>query len=221
MNVEVIMPWRDSGCPARKRAFDFVYSLYSREYPVRLCDAGGDEFNRAATRNAGVAESSADVVIVADADLFVPLSQIRTAVEVAASTRLQVRPFTQFGHLRENGTVQFIEREDHSMITHERFNTLATLWPGVHGGVFVIQRSLWLEAGGMDERFTGWGGEDNAFNAVCEEMFGPVHLVQGYAYHLFHPTRRRMSADNAALLDSYLRKREGQGEVVGCHLPVG
>ena len=29
------------------------------------------------------------------------------------------------------------------------------------GGIFIIQREFFARAGGFDERFTGWGGEDD------------------------------------------------------------
>lgn len=205
MSVEVIIPWRDSGCAARKRALDFVYRLYKDEFSnVTLVDSDEEDFNRANARNRGVEDSKANIVVVADSDLFVPVSQVREAIDVAKTYRGQVRPFTSFGHLSETSTRYFLSNGDHTGITDDQFETLCAPWPGLHGGSFVMLRRLWLEVGGMDEGFIGWGGEDNAFNIRCEtKLKNPVKTVNGYAFHLFHPYRRRMSRDNALLLQSY------------------
>ena len=208
MSVDIIIPWRDSGCPARKRALDFVYGLYESHFSnIILCDSSKDEFNRAEARNAGVRKSTADIVVVTDADLFVPVSQIEEAIVIAETFDGQIKPFTAFGHLSEASTQYFLAKGDYASITEAQFDTLSTLWPGVHGGTFVMRRELWDPIGGMDEAFTGWGGEDNAFNILCSsKLKEPLLTLDGYAFHLFHPHRRRMSRENALLLESYRKK---------------
>jgi hypothetical protein len=54
----------------------------------------------------------------------------------------------------------------------------------------VMRASAWLEAGGMDERFTGWGYEDNAWYAKVAQTIGPPVHHAGVAWHLWHPAQR-------------------------------
>jgi predicted glycosyltransferase involved in capsule biosynthesis len=54
--------------------------------------------------------------------------------------------------------------------------------------MLAVPRKLWDEVGGFDERFVGWGGEDNAFWHACTVISGAEPArVPGYAYHLWHP----------------------------------
>ena len=205
MIVEVIIPWRDSGCEYRQKSLKFLLSIYEKNFSkVSICDSEGD-FNRAAARNSGVGRSNADIVVVTDADLYVPITQIHSAIELAKNYGNQIRPFSAFGHMSESATEFFLSQKNPETISDERFDTLSTLWPGLHGGTFVMNRLLWEKVGGMDENFIGWGGEDNAFNIRCSRVLNkPVGVVEGYALHLFHPYQRRMSKENALLLQSYI-----------------
>jgi hypothetical protein len=60
----------------------------------------------------------------------------------------------------------------------------------------VVPRPLWDAVGGFDERFEGWGGEDDAFHAACRALCGTERL-RGVAWHLWHeesPWRDHRSA---------------------------
>lgn len=54
------------------------------------------------------------------------------------------------------------------------------------GGTIAVKRDAFLEIGGYDEAFVGWGGEDNEFFDRCS---GVGHLRFGFVpfVHLWHP----------------------------------
>lgn len=206
MTVEVVIPWRSTGCPYRERSLEFLYKFYLDYFGnVSLSDSDqSKEFNRAQARNLGVSKSSAEIVVVTDSDLYVPIDQINEAIDLAKAVNNQVRPFSSFGHMNRKSTEYFLNLREYPPITKTSFETLSAEWPGLHGGTFVINRDLWISLGGMDEKFSGWGGEDNAFNIRCQNRLGvSAEIVDGYAFHLFHPYHRRMSKNNANLLNSY------------------
>ncbi len=60
-------------------------------------------------------------------------------------------------------------------------------------GICVVPRSVWDAVDGFDERFKGWGWEDQAFWASCWALGGGFQRVKGTAFHLWHPRSR---ADN-------------------------
>jgi predicted glycosyltransferase involved in capsule biosynthesis len=205
-DVGVVIPWRDVGCPHRNKAFDFIVSFYkSRFSEIILCDSGSKVFNRAASRNRGVEACSSEIIVVADSDLFTPMSQIVEGIHISRNYYGQVRPFTTFGHMSKASTDYFLNQNDFNELSYEKFQNLSAVWPGVHGGIFIMQKKLWLSVGGMDENFSTWGGEDNAFNIRCENRLNnPVKTVDGYAMHLFHPYQRRISRENYLRLESYM-----------------
>ncbi len=87
------------------------------------------------------------------------------------------------------------------------------------GGMFLITRAAFVRLGGWDERFRGWGGEDDAFSYRLERARLPaLELDARPAAHLAHPRSRETTFDqpryaaNCALLESYRRLEDPQLE---------
>ena len=87
----------------------------------------------------------------------------------------------------------------------------------VAGGVFLIARSAFVRLGGWDERFRGWGGEDDALSYRIKHAGIPVvELDRRPALHLHHPrpqsatTGQPPYAANRALLAEYPRLQDAQ-----------
>ncbi len=85
------------------------------------------------------------------------------------------------------------------------------------GGVFLIARDAFVRVGGWDERFLGWGGEDDAMSYKIERSRMPaVELDQGPALHLWHsrtasaPGKHAHYASNCAVLDDYRRQSDAE-----------
>ena len=55
------------------------------------------------------------------------------------------------------------------------------------GGAFLVRKSLYLEAGGENEAFYGWGMEDQERIRRMFILGLPVTQVDGSLFHLFHP----------------------------------
>ena len=78
------------------------------------------------------------------------------------------------------------------------------------GGLFLIQREWLLRLGGFDERFRGWGGEDDAMTQKLRRAGVEAAQIDGPpALHLWHPRSRATTfghahyADNRRVLDAY------------------
>ncbi|TXM95292.1 glycosyl transferase, partial [Methylobacterium sp. WL122] len=53
---------------------------------------------------------------------------------------------------------------------------------------FAVRRATFLAAGGFDERYTGYGGEDTDFGKVLDRAGIPIAWMKGgLAYHQYHP----------------------------------
>ncbi len=60
--------------------------------------------------------------------------------------------------------------------------------PPLCGGSYVIRRDVYERLGGQDERFRGWGGEDDAMSIKVAKLCTRVGIVRdGLAFHLHHP----------------------------------
>lgn len=200
MKVSVVIPWRPNGQSERERNLELTREWFSDLYPVVFADSGDPEFSRAESRNAGVrACMLSDVVVVCDADFLPPLDAVKAACEGAQSDGRLHQPFTEALYLTEAETASYLAGEG----LPERSGEDLT------GGCFVMTPEAWFAAGGMDPRFRGWGGEDDAFRIAAETLLGARVHHQGVMPHLYHPFAGKFGSDehkaNLALLRRYVR----------------
>jgi hypothetical protein len=181
----VIVPWRDDGdrgpgcravCAALRAALPSA--------PIMLVDSGHEPFNRSASRNLGVRRTPPDeVVVVCDADTSPDPASLVRAVADAHDGNLHY-PFTLCHYLTEAGTALVLNGEP-----PDPYRIEFTI-PCAQGGVMVMLASVWIELGGMDERFTGWGYEDCAWHTTVTAALGAPVRHEGIAWHLWHPSER-------------------------------
>lgn len=160
-------------------------------------DADGP-FNRAAARNNAAAQTTADVLVFADADTVGDHEAIRQAVDHAAETGELAYPHTRTVKLTRQATVRLK-------------NGLPVKGKLIHGspaGILVVRRDLYEQVR-WDEGFDGgWGYEDVAF-ACAARTLGCVHRVEGEIVHLWHrtasekPEALRSRTPNRARADRY------------------
>ncbi len=56
------------------------------------------------------------------------------------------------------------------------------------GGLVMMQSERYLRAGGMDDRFFGWGGEDDALSVALARIDSTMLVLKDEpAFHLWHP----------------------------------
>lgn len=195
--ISICIPWRDIGSPERNRAKDFVVEHYSALGNVILADSGHDEFNRAASRNLAAQAATTDVLVFMDADAYVPLPQVQAAADLARESRLLVKPFTVAGYLTETASDRLLSTGD-----------LVQDWihkptRGFVGLMWAIHREPFIRLRGFDEDFIGYGGEDNAFCAACDNLVGQTLLIRGHGYSLWHPAMRITSESNVSRVHRY------------------
>lgn len=59
------------------------------------------------------------------------------------------------------------------------------------GGAILLSNSFYNKIGGWDERFEGWGGEDNAMSRLIEKYGGNINRLQYDALHVIHDRTHR------------------------------
>lgn len=185
-------------------------------------DNGDGPFNRAATINWGAA-GTWDVLVVIDGDVVIDGRQVRDAVRLAHDTGRLVVPYEARRLVTADGTRRILAgQHPGSWDTCSRRDQNAAHC----SSVVVVPRGLWDEVGGFDDRFVGWGGEDDAFHAACLVMGGGVERLPGFVYHLHHrPSPERdwtspLYAQCKALAERYVRlaeagDRAGMGVLIG------
>ena len=185
MRVACVIPWR-GGKPDRERHHETVRAHLKALLPDAFhidADSGHQPFSRAGSRNRGVQlaeDVGADTVVVCDADTLVEAQPLLDAID-ACEDGLVHLPYTRYRSLTKLGLIQHQAGTPlpQCHADHDHENAI--------GGIYVATTQAWRQAGGQDERFTGWGWEDVGFKAAADTLLGPTVRHQGAITHLWHP----------------------------------
>jgi len=153
--------------------------------------ADGGAFNKSKLLNLAVGEASGEILIISDADIIVEAEGVHRSIAAVQQELQFVRPFENLYDLSKGQTEQFLRddvlpevRDSEYFENRNQFGEKLCL----AGGIFVIRRSSYLDLGGFDERFLGWGGEDNAFSVEVQKGLSKSAILRkGIAWHLWHP----------------------------------
>jgi len=211
-SVAVVIPWRLSRThkprqlAASRRALVAAIPWAVADRGVLPWDSGHQPFNRAASRNGGVASRPADVLVVCDSDAIVQPEPLNAAIGAAADGKLHL-PYTEAVLLSQDGSDAVHAGTDPAR---------ARIWhtnPNSVGGCVVVSYETWRAAGGWDERFTNWGFEDTAFWAAVDTLYGTVRH-EGALFDLWHIDKRGIGSPQwqagKALCDRYTDARGDQ-----------
>lgn len=189
MKVALVIPWRPQ--PDRVEAYDFVLDHYSALMPdaeILSVDTDHEEFNLAAVRNDGMRRAEnlgADVAVLVDADCIIcPHSSMESAIEAARSDGKIHLPFKSQHYLSASETDLFMA---HEVVRPAKSGQ-------GQGACYVATPEAYWRAGGSDERFSGWGGEDQGFIAAAMALVGVVRHT-GHAVSLWHESVRDIGSE--------------------------
>jgi glycosyltransferase involved in cell wall biosynthesis len=170
-------------------------------------------FNKGWGYNVGARAASGDVLAFCDADVLIGES-LDTAIDACRRGTAVAKPYVRLIDLDADESAALCEGRlepaaiDVARPGREAIGERIVLC----GGVFVMRRDAFARLGGFDERFVGWGGEDDAMTHKVERArLGCVEFDREVALHLWHPRPREATsgaphyARNIALLAEYAR----------------
>lgn len=194
MRPGIVIAYRDMGVVERRRSFARALVHYGQlGWPmvVEPCPAG-QAFGRAEAINRGVERLGPTVtaVLQVDPDSFVSLGAAQEAVAQAGEDDGLVVGFDSHWYLTRAATGGALIDLDEGTFRPE--NWAAPEFADEHGmtgtgNAVAFSRWTWQQAGGYDERFGTWGGDDGAFAFTCAGLFAPTRRVVGPMVHLWHP----------------------------------
>lgn len=179
--ISLVVSYKDKGCPHRQAALGYTLDYYAPLGAELVVEGEG---SRPVALNAGIRRASGDVIVQADADSLIPLETIRAAVDLAAEAPGLVVPFDRYLYLTLDATRTIFAGADPLAASPDDCEEVG---PGGVGNVTVFSRETWEQAGGYDERFVTWGGDDAAFAYACEAFCAPTRRLDGDMVHLWHP----------------------------------
>ena len=145
-------------------------------------------FHHTRYRNELLIRSETNIIAIWDADVFLTVSQLKAGIERVKKGVTMCIPY--------DGRAFYLSPEDsinarknlYRYINNCEEESLIPLLgrPSV-GGVFIINKQRYLQAGGENENIYGWGPEDAERVKRMEILEEPVERGSGPLFHLYHP----------------------------------
>jgi len=200
--ISFLVAFRDAD-GARTRLWDFIRERTEIEFPdaeiIVGTDDGDDPFHKTLALNRAAREATSDIFVIWDADTWLSPDAIRAAAkQVNEAPHRWVKPWQRKIKLNAAATehVLSLGLEWDGTLNHRPFGSPEhsnTFWAGPP---IVLHRSAWETVGGHDERFRGWGSEDESFAFALQRLVGqPISGQRATAYHLHHPRIGRSGRD--------------------------
>jgi predicted glycosyltransferase involved in capsule biosynthesis len=191
MKLGIVVPWRAR--PTRVKAFGLAVNRLMDQFPnstVYYADKEDEIFNVSGSRNQGclsAIKDGCDMLLVVDADTLLDKKSIKNAIVEATKNNCVCMPFMFYNPASEKVSTSLINGEIPFEKVAVRSDESAWNHPG---GAYVMSSSTFLLLNGWDERFVGWGYEDDAFAEAHKRVLGRGFMrVEGYAVAMFHQDR--------------------------------
>ncbi|MFJ8255998.1 galactosyltransferase-related protein [Peribacillus asahii] len=219
--VSIIIPFQTDNGP-RAEAFKWIKQYYDHVMPeAELCLGiiDKDEINKSKAVNLAAKKATREIFVIADADIIFDPKLIVKAIEVLNEAAWVV-PFTGIYDIERSGTERLLKTTPKWPIDvkSEECTKANWIYKGFAGKLIVIPRVNFEAVGGFDERFSGWGGEDDAFSLSVQTLCGKLVNSKGDIYHLWHPTSNYETNPNGeanrALLNRYKRASGNKKEII-------
>jgi hypothetical protein len=188
--VAVVVPWRPR-CRHREAAWEYVQGLYAEHCPdwqVIEARAPDGPWCKAAAAHPAIESADAEVVIVADADVWCDGLE-RAVMAVVCGRASWAMPHKKVHRLSEAGTAAVLagERwEDQRRLEQRAYEGV---WGG---GIVVAQRDVLLDAR-LDPRFRSWGQEDTSWALGLQCLYGKGWRGDAPLIHFWHPPQDRLT----------------------------
>ncbi|OIJ18533.1 hypothetical protein BKP45_18995 [Anaerobacillus alkalidiazotrophicus] len=200
-NVSVLIPFKpDKGI--REDLFKWVTTFYQNVLPeVEVCIGENHDhpFNKSKAINLAAKNATKDVFVIADADIVYNPQIIVKSIELL-DKNAWVIPYSKCLDLSEKSTRNLLNVQPKWPFPIEvEYNERHKNNPNYQsiGGVIVLRRQSFSIVRGFDERFRGWGREDDAFKDAMNTLCGPYKRIEDdFIYHLWHPKAWNSNINN-------------------------
>jgi predicted glycosyltransferase involved in capsule biosynthesis len=220
MNLSVIVPF----CPdGGRRDQNYLWVVNRIKKLIPDCELivpmqEYQPFSRSMTHNMAVKRATKDVLLFCDADMVFDMDLIENGLEIVNSVPW-VAPMNQkwdFGWQASNKLLSMEPNVNISSIglpVHKKWGAERCR----AGAMLMITKENYYKMGGFDERFNGWGYEDNAFMLTAQSIIGGYVETENIAYHLWHPLganqHPQLTEKNHVLYTEYFKHYE-EGDLV-------
>ena len=202
--ISLLVPFRtDNG--RRAETWEWLNEYWHHELPGAQIVIGTDDtpaFCKTAAINRAADKARGDVFVILDADCLIAgnvveycATEIRNARK--RGNRLWFMPYRYFYRMTDTASREILNSDPANpprffaagpanYRVQDTKSADQAHWFGAL--IQIMPREAFRIAGGMDNRFHGWGGEDVAFMHAVDTLYGQHKTSPNGVIHLWHPT---------------------------------
>ncbi len=163
-------------------------------------------FNRSWGFNIGCRNANSNIICLADGDILINKSNLVNSFKLCYHRYDAVNPYGKILDLTQQETQTLNGAGLNKLHWSGLLSTTGKVRPGTSfcGGVVVFRKNIYEQIGGFDERFQGWGGEDDAMTIKLNLLVKNTYQSSSYAFHLWH----KSDSNNITSQESYKKNLE-------------
>lgn len=209
--ISILIPYKSDG-EYRDRSFIWVIKRYEALMPnseicIGTCDT--KPFCKSSAVNNAAKLATRDIFIIADVDLVFDLNQIAKAI-LGLTSSTWIIPYTTLNYLTLEQTKTLQQMKPSVIINNINFTGYKERdCKFIYGGINIVPREYFEKIGGFDERFKGWGFEDDAFQRSLDALCGPHNRIKTALWHMYHPPAPRNNKEkNRDILNKFYGSKD-------------
>ncbi|TLS37470.1 glycosyltransferase family 2 protein [Pseudalkalibacillus caeni] len=196
--LSILIPYKSDKGP-REKVFKWVCKFYERnlsQADIYIGESSTKIFSRAQSINHAAQAASGNVFVITDGDIVCRPETIMEAVKQLHHSPMVI-PYSNILDLTKESTYQTINGSaEWPGISKPRFKVRFKGKAYTLGGINIVKRDCFEAVKGFDERFIGWGGEDDAFAFSIKAVCGKYQRLNNVVYHMWHPRENYQHTDN-------------------------
>lgn len=206
--VTVVVPWRHTA--DRAQAWEWLQNRWAEAHPdwqVVAGTCGTKSWCKSRAVADGVSRAKADILVVADADVW--CDGVTAAVAAVKAGAAWAIPHYRVLRLTKPSTAEVLAT-GHWPTRRQPTTYAQRPYPGRPGGGMVVLTKAAYASVPIDPRFVGWGQEDESWALALGTMLGNSWRGTADLWHLWHEPMVRQSraigsAASLALHRRYVR----------------
>lgn len=207
--ISILIPYK-SDAGYRDRNFHWTKKRYELLLPnAEICVgySNTNPFCKSSAVNKAAELATRDIFVIADIDIVCNLSQIAKSI-LALSKFPWIIPYSRINYLSLEETFKLHKMNPNIDINSIEFTNYSTP-KSISGAINIVPRKYFEKVGGFDERFKGWGCEDDAFQMSLNSLYGPCGKINNTLWHMYHPPANRDNyTNNWALFNKFYKDKD-------------
>lgn len=189
--VSILLPYKeqDGIRDAERKWLTRYYKKFMPDAELCFGENSDENFNRSKAINAAAKKATRNIYVMSECDVVYDPNLIIEAIGLLKKAAWII-PFNRVLNISQVKTEEILQLEPDWPLPSKLEGHAKDHYPMTNlfaGKMNIFSREAFEKVGGFDERFIGWGREDDAFLIAMNTICGPFTRMKRTIYHFWHP----------------------------------